>query len=119
VPDISTAASDVLDSAYEVTALAATGLFRQLRRMGASPLLVARERADQGSTPVEAVGFKMKTKYTFNIEQGLRGMWFATSPEVKGLLVAEHTLGDCLSAIVPTLENMDLATRLELGIDER
>jgi hypothetical protein len=28
-------------------------------------------------------------------------MWYATSPDVKGLLVAAYTLGGCLSEIVP------------------
>jgi hypothetical protein len=42
-----------------------------------------------------------------------RGLWYATSPDVKGLLVAEHTLEACLSEIVPTLERVALACRLE------
>jgi hypothetical protein len=53
-----------------------------------------------------------RTKYRFDVELGNRGMWYATSPDVKGLLVAEHTLGDCLSEIAPTLERMALARQL-------
>jgi hypothetical protein len=51
-------------------------------------------------------------RYRFDVELGNRGLWYATSPDVKGLLVAEHTLA-CLSEIVPTLERMALACRLE------
>ena len=42
------------------------------------------------------------------------GLWYATSPDVKGLLVAEHTLEACLSEIVPTLERMALACSIDL-----
>jgi hypothetical protein len=52
-------------------------------------------------------------RYRFDVELGNRGLWYATSPDVKGLLVAEHTLEACLSEIVPTLERMALACRLE------
>ena len=48
-------------------------------------------------------------RYRFDVELGNRGLWYATSPDVKGLLVAEHTLEACLSEIVPTLERMALA----------
>jgi hypothetical protein len=34
----------------------------------------------------------MTIRYRFDIELGDRGLWYATSPDVKGLLVAEHTL---------------------------
>jgi hypothetical protein len=50
-----------------------------------------------------------RTKYTFNVELGNRGLWYATSPDVNGLLVAEYTLEDCLGKIAPTLEGMALA----------
>lgn len=52
-------------------------------------------------------------RYRFDVELGNRGLWYATSLDVKGLLVAEHTLEACLSEIVPTLERMALACRLE------
>jgi hypothetical protein len=33
-------------------------------------------------------GGNERTKYRFDVELGNRGMWYATSPDVKGLLVA-------------------------------
>jgi hypothetical protein len=40
----------------------------------------------------------MTERTRFNVERGNRGLWYATSADAEGLLVAEHTLGDCLSA---------------------
>jgi hypothetical protein len=48
----------------------------------------------------------------FDVELSNGGLWYATSPDVKGLLVAEHMLQDCLSEIVPTLAKMALARQL-------
>jgi len=52
-----------------------------------------------------------RTKFRFDVELGNRGMWYATSPDVKGLLVAEHTFEDCLSEIAPTMARMALVRR--------
>jgi len=57
----------------------------------------------------------LRAKYTFNVEAGDCGLWYATSADVKGLLVAEHTLHDCLSEIAPMLERLDLARQLGPG----
>jgi hypothetical protein len=53
------------------------------------------------------------TKYRFDVELGDTGMWYATSPDVKGLLVAEHTLDDCLSGIAPVMQRLALAAYLK------
>jgi hypothetical protein len=60
------------------------------------------------------VGEKEQAKHpndhmVFNIECGAHGLWYATSPNVNGLLVAESTLDLCLCEIVPTMERMKLA----------
>jgi hypothetical protein len=55
-----------------------------------------------------------RTKYTFNVEPGLHGMWYATSPNVKGLLVAEQTLAACLSEIAPAMEKIVFEKEAEL-----
>jgi hypothetical protein len=54
-------------------------------------------------------------KYRFDVELGNQRLWYAASPNVKGLLVAERTLEECLSEIVPTLERMALVRKLEMS----
>lgn len=43
-----------------------------------------------------------------NIEKG-RTMFFATSPEVKGLLVGNRTLAGCIAAIPECLKSLEAA----------
>jgi hypothetical protein len=49
------------------------------------------------------------THYRFDVELGNRGQWYATSPDVEGLLVIGYSLADCLSEIGPALERASLA----------
>ena len=44
-----------------------------------------------------------------DIEEGLIGLWFATSPMVKGLLVVEHTRHELLSKIPGAITALAMA----------
>lgn len=51
------------------------------------------------------------SRIQINIETGEKGLWYATSPEVKGLLVAGTTLLECISAIPAALKDMEVVRR--------
>jgi predicted RNase H-like HicB family nuclease len=48
----------------------------------------------------------------FEVEQGEAGLWYGTSPDVKGLLVAEQTFAACLRMIPEAIENLERAAVL-------
>lgn len=44
--------------------------------------------------------------FALKIERGSAGLWYITSPEIKGLFVAERTMSDALGAVSKTLADM-------------
>lgn len=43
---------------------------------------------------------------TIVIEEGESGLWFATSPDVKGLLVAEKSFDEAILAVPQALKDL-------------
>jgi len=54
----------------------------------------------------------MTENLTLNIERGQSGLWFVTSPEVRGLLVSERTIDEALAAVGSALRDLELAEAL-------
>lgn len=46
-----------------------------------------------------------------NIEKGKEGLFYATSPEIKGFLVAEKTLIECIEQIPEAFYKLELAKK--------
>lgn len=45
------------------------------------------------------------------IEEGSSGLWYAVSPDLKGMLIAEKTLDEVLDKIAPTIKSMCEASK--------
>lgn len=50
-------------------------------------------------------------KVQINIERGKAGLFYATSPQIKSLLVAEKSFIECLEAIPETVYKLEMAAR--------
>lgn len=48
-------------------------------------------------------------KFTLEIEKGEHGLWYVTSPEIGGLLVAEERLGEIGMELTETIRELALA----------
>lgn len=51
-------------------------------------------------------------KFTLNIEKGKTGLWFVTSPDIRGLLVSERTLTEALHETPVAMAQLEIAQRL-------
>jgi len=54
----------------------------------------------------------MPTKFMISIEKGRAGLWYAASPEIKGLFVAERTAADAIRKIPEALAELEAARNM-------
>lgn len=50
-------------------------------------------------------------KFTLTVEHGKAGLWYVTSPEIKGLLVTGYTIEGVLDHVGGAIEDLQRAAR--------